>query len=177
MKSSPGQETNNNWWWRWYVKEKQRIPRKRKTKEKKRKKKGRWKKTTFGHSLSLKAFFLLSGTEKSLERRVKVTPGESTAGPRGRLLIQSLVVGSSLHIWTPSTRSRQIIRKNKDFWLSFFLSRFSRSQLFIDAARLVVIIAMLRLDTECSGFLSSFLFSTRENGYRFQVLLTATRLS
>lgn len=66
----------------------------------------------FGHSV--KVFFLLSGTEKSLEGRVKVIPaGESTAGPRGRLLIQSLVVGSSLHVWTSSAVTRDRPEKTK----------------------------------------------------------------
>lgn len=107
-----------------------------KEKEKKRRKnqknsketKIRWRKTKFGHSLSLslKAFFLLSGTEKSLERRVKVTPGESTAGPRGRLLIQSLVVGSSLRIWTPSAHGHdRSSGKTKISDSVLFLSRFS----------------------------------------------------
>lgn len=70
---------------------------------------------------TLKVFFLLSGTEISLERRVKETPaGESTARPRGRLLIQSLVVGSSLRIWT-STTSRYIVRK-QTFLIEFLVS-------------------------------------------------------
>lgn len=38
-------------------------------------------------------------TEVTLEGRIKETPeGESTAGPRRRLLIQALIVSASLHI-------------------------------------------------------------------------------
>lgn len=86
--------------------------------------------------VTLKVFFLLSGTEISLERRVKETPvGESTAGPWRCLLIQSLVVGSSLRIWTSSTVTRDHPETNISNWIFFlFPSIFVDTTRFIDCS-------------------------------------------